>query len=398
MIYLDNAAAAPINPKALAAAMPFLTENFANPSSVHTPGREASAALDKARDRCAAALGALPEEIYFTSGGTESDNLAVFSALDIGGRRKIVTTEIEHPAVLNACSELERRQQDVAKPTPKARHGCRASERWRGFEVVRVMPDRGGIVRAEDIAAALDDNTALVSVMTANNEIGTLQPIADIGALCRERGILFHTDAVQAVGNIPLDMRVLPVDMMSVSAHKIGGIKGAGLLYVRKGTPISPLIFGGGQERGIRSGTENVAAIAALGVAIEDIASDITRRAERLSRLRDMLIGRLEMISDSRLNGSRTARLCSNVNFSFRGIDGEALVMSLDLMGVCASTASACSSGRQHRSHVLKALGLSEEWLDGAIRLTLSEHNTEEEITAAADIIAECVVRQRGIT
>lgn len=395
MIYLDNAAAAPVNPKALAAAMPFLTENFANPSSVHTLGREASAALDKAREQCAAALGAFPEEIYFTSGGTESDNLAVFSALNANGKRRIVTTEIEHPAVLNACSELERRQQDVAKPTPKARHGCRASERWRGFEVVRIMPGKEGAVRAEDIAAAIDDNTALVSVMTANNEIGTLQPITGIGAVCRERGVPFHTDAVQAVGNIPLDMRTLPVDMLSVSAHKIGGIKGAGLLYVRKGTTVSPMIFGGGQERGIRSGTENVAAVAALGAAIEDITSDISRRAEKISRLRDMLIKRLETIPDSRLNGSRTARLCSNVNFSFRGIDGEALVMSLDLMGVCASTASACSAGKQRRSHVLTALGLSDDWLDGTIRLTLSEHNTVEEITAAADIIAECAARQR---
>lgn len=395
MIYLDNAAAAPVNPKALAAAMPFLTENFANPSSVHTPGREASAALDKAREQCAAALGALPEEIYFTSGGTESDNLAVFSALSINGKRRIVTTEIEHPAVLNACSELERRQQDAAKPTPKARHGCRASERWRRFEVVRIMPGKEGAVRAEDVAAAIDDNTALVSVMTANNEIGTLQPITEIGTLCRERGIPFHTDAVQAVGNIPLDMRTLPVDMLSVSAHKIGGIKGAGLLYVRKGTPVSPMIFGGGQERGVRSGTENVAAVAAMGAAIEEITSDIARRAEKISRLRELLIEKLETIPDSRLNGSRTARLCSNVNFSFRGIDGEALVMSLDLMGVCASTASACSAGKQRRSHVLKALGLSDDWLDGTIRLTLSEHNTVEEITAAADIIAECAARQR---
>lgn len=373
MIYLDNAAAAPVNSKALAAAMPFLTENFANPSSVHTPGREASAALDKARGQCAAALGALPEEIYFTSGGTESDNLAVFSALNVGGKPRIVTTEIEHPAVLNACAELSRR----------------------GFEVVRVKPGSDGIVRSEDVAAAIDDNTALVSVMTANNEIGTLQPIAEIGAFCRERGIAFHTDAVQAVGSVPLDMRKLPVDMLSVSAHKIGGIKGAGLLYVRKGTPISPIIFGGGQERGVRSGTENVAAVAALGAAIENITSDISQREERLSKLRDILIERLEKIPDSRLNGSRTQRLCSNVSFSFRGIDGEALMMSLDLMGVCASTASACSSGKQRRSHVLTALGLSEEWLDGSIRLTLSENNTEEELSTAADIIAECVARQR---
>lgn len=373
MIYLDYAAAAPVDPKALAAAMPFLTENFANPSSVHTPGREASAALDKAREQCAAALGASPEEIYFTSGGTESDNLAVFSALSINGKRRIVTTEIEHPAVLNACGELSRR----------------------GFEVVRVKPGSEGIVRAEDIVSAIDDNTALVSVMTANNEIGTLQPIAEIGAFCRDRGIPFHTDAVQAVGSVPLDTRVIPVDMLSVSAHKIGGIKGAGLLYARGGAPISPMIFGGGQERGIRSGTENAAAIAALGAAMEDITSDIERRTGKISRLRDLLIKRLETIPDSRLNGSRTERLCSNVNFSFRNIDGEALVMSLDLMGVCTSAASACSARKQRRSHVLTALGLPEEWLDGSIRLTLSENNTETEILAASEIIAECVARQR---
>ncbi|MBD5384120.1 MAG: cysteine desulfurase [Ruminococcaceae bacterium] len=396
MIYLDNAASAPVHPKALKAAMPFITENFANPSSVHTLGREARLAVIAAREQCAAALGALPEEIYFTSGGTESDNLAVFSALGVADKRKIVTTEIEHPAVLNSCKELQRRQQDVAEPMPKARHGCRASGCWRGKIVVRISPDSDGLVHAEDIAAAVDDNTALVSVMAANNEIGTLQPIAEISKICRQKGVLFHTDAVQAVGNIPLDMRELPVDMLSVSAHKIGGLKGAGLLYVRKGTPISPMIFGGGQELGMRSGTENVAAIAALGAAMAEVCRDIPERRRRLSRLRDLLIERLEKIPDSRLNGSRTARLCSNVNFSFADIDGEALVMTLDLMGVCASTASACSAGKQRRSYVLAALGLDEKHLDGALRLTLSDHNTEEEIIAAADIIAECVARQRN--
>ena len=245
MIYLDNAASAPVHPKALAAAMPFITENFANPSSAHTLGREARLAVIEAREQCAAALGAQPEEIYFTSGGTESDNLAVFSALSVGDKHKIITTEIEHPAVLNACKELQRR----------------------GSDVVRISPDGEGIVHAEDIAAAIDDDTAMVSVMAANNETGAIQPIADISELCRQKGVLFHTDAVQAVGSIPLDMRLLEVDMLSVSAHKIGGIKGAGLLYARKGTPISPMIFGGGQERGIRSGTENAAAIAALGAA-----------------------------------------------------------------------------------------------------------------------------------
>ncbi|MCM1166016.1 MAG: cysteine desulfurase [Lachnospiraceae bacterium] len=373
MIYLDNAASAPVRPRALAAAMPFLADNFANPSSLHTLGRSARLALEEAREQCAEALGALPEEIFFTSGGTESDNLAIFSALG-SQKRRIVTTQTEHPAVLSACKELGRR----------------------GFEVVRIAPDGDGIIRAEDAAAAIDANTALVSVMAANNETGTLQPFAEIGALCRERGVPFHTDAVQAVGNIPLDMRRLPVDMLSVSAHKIGGIKGAGLLYVRTGTPLSPIIFGGGQERGMRSGTENVAAAAALGAAITEVCSDIPERQRRLSRLRDILIERLEKIPDSRLNGSRTERLCSNVNFSFANVDGEALVMSLDLMGVCASAASACSAGKQRRSHVLTALGLHENMLDGALRLTLSDCNTEQEILAAAEIVAECVSRQRN--
>lgn len=374
MIYLDNAASAPVHPKALSAAMPFITENFANPSSAHTLGREARLAVIAAREQCAAALGAQTEEIYFTSGGTESDNLAVFSALNVNGKRRIVTTEIEHPAVLNACKELQRR----------------------GFEVVRISPDGEGIVHAEDIAAVIDNNTALVSVMAANNEIGTIQPFAEIGELCRQMSVLFHTDAVQAVGNIPLDMREHIVDMLSVSAHKIGGIKGAGLLYARKGTPISPMIFGGGQEMGMRSGTENVAAIAALGTAMTEVCRNIPEHRRRLSRLRDMLIEKLEKIPDSRLNGSHTDRLCSNVSFSFADIDSEALVMTLDLMGVCASTASACSAGKHHRSHVLAALGLDENRIDGALRLTLSDQNTEEEIVTAAGIITECVARQRS--
>ena len=374
MIYLDNAASAPVHPKALSAAMPFITENFANPSSAHTLGREARLAVIAAREQCAAAIGAQPEEIYFTSGGTESDNLAVFYALGFNDKHKIITTEIEHPAILNACKELQQR----------------------GFEVVRISPDGDGIVHAEDIAAVIDNNTALVSVMAANNEIGTIQPFAEIGELCRQMSVLFHTDAVQAVGNIPLDMREHIVDMLSVSAHKIGGIKGAGLLYVRKGTLISPMIFGGGQEMGMRSGTENVAAIAALGTAMTEVCRNIPEHRRRLSRLRDMLIEKLEKIPDSRLNGSHTDRLCSNVSFSFADIDSEALVMTLDLMGVCASTASACSAGKHHRSHVLAALGLDENRIDGALRLTLSDQNTEEEIVTAAGIITECVARQRS--
>lgn len=376
MIYLDNAASAPVNPRALEAAMPFLTANYANPSSAHTPGREAALAVIEARERCAAALGAHSDEIIFTSGGTESDNLAVFSAVGdfrAAKKRKIITSGIEHQAVLNACTEAERR----------------------GFEVVYLAPNADGIVEVSSVAAAIDDNTALVSIMAANNEIGTLQPIARIGELCRERGVLFHTDAVQAVGNIPINMQDLQADYLSVSAHKIGGIKGGGLLFARKGAPLSPMIFGGGQERGVRSGTENTAAIAALGVAVEEITRDIAERCAKISALRDTLISLLEKIPRSRLNGSRTERLCGNVSFSFAGVDGEALVQALDLFGVCASSASACCSGKQTVSHVLRALEVPEEYLGGSLRLSLSEHNTKKEILAAAEIIGQCVERLR---
>lgn len=374
MIYLDNAASAPVDPRALEAAMPFLTENFANPSSAHTAGREAALAVIAARERCAEALGASPEEIFFTSGGTESDNLAVFSAALNSKKRRIITTQIEHPAVLNAVRELERR----------------------GFEAVYLSPDADGIVSAESVAAALDGDAALVSVMAANNEIGTVQPIEEIAALCRERGVLFHTDAVQAVGNMPLDLRTLSADYLSLSAHKIGGLKGSGLLFARKGAPLSPMIYGGGQERGVRSGTENAAGIVALGAALENVTRNIPERVEKLSALRDLLIARLEQIPRSRLNGSRAKRLCGNVNFSFAGVDGEALVLNLDLFGVCASSASACSAGKQSVSHVLRALKVPEEYLSGSLRLSLSENNTREEVLKAADTVRECVERLRN--
>lgn len=355
--------------------MPFFSDNYANPSSVHTAGREAALAVIAAREQCAAALGALPEEIFFTSGGTESDNLAVLSGTLNSPKRKIITTRIEHPAVLNIVGELERRH---------------------GFEVVYLAPDTDGIVSVSSIGGALDNNTALVSVMAANNEIGTLQPIEEIAELCRERGVLFHVDAVQAVGSVPLDLRTLQADYLSLSAHKIGGLKGSGLLFARKGAPLFPMTLGGGQERGIRSGTENVAGIAALGAALEDITRDIPKRAGNIASLRDLLIARLERIPNSRLNGSRAERLCGNVNFSFSGVDGEALVLNLDLFGICASSASACSAGKQNVSHVLKSIKVPEEYLGGALRLSLSEHNTREEVLKAADIVRECVKRLRN--
>lgn len=373
MIYLDNAASAPVEPKALEAAMPFISENYANPSSAHSPGRAAALAVIEARERCAAALGAEADEIYFTSGGTESDDLAVFSTLEQRGKHRIITNAAEHPAVLNAFREAERR----------------------GFEAVYLPVDEYGAVSPESVAAAIDDRTALVSVMAANNEIGTLNPIARIGELCRERGVLFHTDAVQAVGSMPLDMRRLPVDYLSVSAHKAGGIKGGGLLYARRGAPLCPMMFGGGQERGIRSGTENTAAIAALGAALEYAAQTLPERVKKMAALRDILIEKLSAIPNSRLNGSPAERLCGNVNFSFAGIDGEALVLNLDLYGVCASSASACCSGKQTVSHVLKAVGTPAEYLGGSLRLSLSAHNTEDEILTAAELVRQCVERLR---
>lgn len=375
MIYLDSAATARPDPRALAAAMPFLTEG-GNPAAAHSLGRKAALAIIKSREQCAAAFGAEPNEIYFTSGGTESDNWAVFSALSSTGKRRIITTAIEHPAVLNACREAERR----------------------GAEVIYLPPDENGLISPRQVEKALTPDTALVSVMAANNEVGTLQPVAEIGALCRKAGVLFHTDAVQAAGNIPLDMRELNVDMMSVSAHKVGGLCGCGLLYVRKGTPLSPLIFGGGQQRGMRSGTENTAGAVAFGAALENICADIPARQRKISALRDMLISGLSEIPRSRLNGSMDRRLCGNVNFSFEGIEGEALVLDLDLAGVCASSASACASGSGAPSHVLSAMGLEEKWLACPLRLSLSDGNTPEEMRAAVRIITECVERLRTLT
>lgn len=375
MIYLDNAATARPDPDAVAAAMPFITGG-GNPAAAHSEGRRAALAIIRAREQCAAAFGAEPGEIYFTSGGTESDNWAVFSALASTGKRRIITTAAEHPAILNSCREAERR----------------------GAEVVYLSPDGYGRISPQQVEEVLTADTALVSVMAANNEVGTLQPIAEIGEICRRAGVLFHTDAVQAAGNIPLDMREMPVDMMSVSAHKVGGLCGCGLLYVRNGAPLSPLIFGGGQQRGMRSGTENTAGIVAFGEALEKICADIPARQKRISVLRDALIEKLSVIPRCRLNGSRTERLCGNVNFSFDGIEGEALVLDLDLAGVCASSASACASGSGEPSHVLRAMGLEGKWLTGPLRLSISDGNTAAEITAAADAVRECVERLRSLT
>lgn len=378
VIYLDNAASAPALPCALQAVMPFISECCGNPSSIHTEGRRAALAIIEAREKCAAAIGAKPEEIIFTSGGTESDNMALKSAAISGlssGKKRIVITEIEHPAVLKSCEFLERM----------------------GFEVKRLGVNSEGYVSPEQARELITPETAVVSVMAANNEIGTIQPVGEIAEICRSRGALFHTDAVQAAGNIPLDVNAIGCDMMSVSAHKLGGIKGAGLLYCRSGCRIAPLLHGGGQENGMRSGTENTAAITAMGAAMEYSCRGIAERAKKISALRDRLISLLLEIPDSRLNGGLERRLCGNVNISFSGVEGESLVLGLDLRGVCASSGSACASGAVTSSHVLRAMGVPVEFQRGSLRLTLSEHNTAAEIEQAAAAVRETVEMLRDI-
>ncbi len=378
MIYLDNAASAPVLECARKAAEPFLWECCGNPSSIHSEGRRAALALIEAREKCAAAIGAKPEEIVFTSGGTESDNMALRQAAMLGmasGKRRIVASAIEHPAVLNTCKSLEKQ----------------------GFEVRNIGVDGNGYVDIEQARELITPETAVVSVMAANNEVGTIQPVRELAELCRQRGVLFHTDAVQAAGHIPIDVKDIGCDMMSVSAHKLGGLRGAGLLYIREGLELQPFICGGGQESGMRSGTENTAAIVSMGAAMKEACRDISGRAGRISVLRDRLIAGLLEIPGSRLNGGISPRLCGNVNVSFAGVEGESLVLGLDIRGVCASSGSACSSGNELPSHVLRAMGVPEDMLKGSLRLTLSEFNTADDVEIAVRAVRETVETLREL-
>jgi cysteine desulfurase len=377
MIYLDHAATTPVAPEVAEAMQPYLTERFGNPSSIHAFGREVRAALDDARDAVAAALHADYSEIYFTSGGTEADNLALIGAMLAAppDRDHLIVSATEHHAVLHAARFLESQ----------------------GRRVTCLPVDGEGRVSPDDLEAALDDRTALVSVMHGSNEIGTLQDVPRLARLAHARGALFHTDAVQTFGALPLHVRGLDCDMLSVSAHKIYGPKGVGALYVRSGVKVSPIMFGGTQERERRPGTENTAGIVGFGKAVELMAERREEESARLTALRDGFIaGLLNAIPGVRLNGSRENRLPNNVNISIAGVDGAAVLLNLDRAGIAASSGSACSSGSIEPSHVLKAIGLPDDLAASGIRLTLGRGTTQEELEEAVGVLAEIVRRLRG--
>ncbi len=370
-IYLDHAATTPVSPAVLEAMLPCFTQVWGNASSVHAPGREAKRALEAARRQVAKALNAsVPQEIYFTAGGSESDNWAIKGVAFAHKTGHIITTAIEHHAVLHTCQWLEKQ----------------------GFSVTYLPVDGYGRVTAAQVEQAIRPDTFLVSVMAANNEVGTLQPIAEIGALCRARGILFHTDAVQAVGAIPLDVQAMQVDLLSMSGHKLHGPKGVGALYIRKWVKVESLIHGGAQERGFRAGTENLPGIVGLGKAVELAQEGLADNAARMTALREKLIhGLMARAPDARLNGHPTDRLPNNVNMSFDGVEGEALLLRLDLAGVACSSGSACTSGTLDASHVLLAMGLNEAEAHGSLRMTLGTDTTEEDIDAVLEILPPIV-------
>lgn len=376
-IYMDHSATTPVAPEVLEAMLPYFREKYGNASSLHAFGREARDAVESARESLASLIGASPEEIYFTSGGTESDNLALKGVALSGRGRHIITTSIEHPAVLEVCRSLERM----------------------GFDVTYVSVDDQGIVDPAEVERAIRDDTVLISVMHANNEIGTIQPVERIAEIASSRDILLHTDAVQTVGKIPVNVDDLGVDLLSVSAHKFYGPKGVGALYVRKGTRIESLIQGGGHERGLRSGTENVPGIVGMGRAAELASEIMEKEAERLTVLRDRLKKFvLSNIEDSWLNGHPVKRLPINLNFGFGRVEGESLLLYLDSKGIAVSTGSACSSKKLEPSHVLRAIGLDPVRCHGSLRITLGRDNTQEDVDYAGECIREAVERFRGIS
>lgn len=379
LIYMDHSATTPVKKEVLEEMLPYLSEKFGNPSSVYSIGRESKKAIEEAREKTAKALCASPSEIYFTSGGSEADNWAVKGAAYANKSKgnHIITSSIEHHAVLNTCKYLEND----------------------GFEVTYLPVDSDGLISLEDLKNAIRPETILVSIMFANNEIGTIQPIREIGQVTREKGIYFHTDAVQAVGNVKIDVEELNIDLLSLSAHKFYGPKGVGVLYIKKNVKISPFIQGGGQERGRRASTENVAGIVGLGKAIEIASNNLENYNTKLLKLRKMLIdGIMEKIPFVKLNGHPEKRLPGNANFSFEFIEGESLLLMLDMKGIAGSSGSACSSGSLDPSHVLLAIGLTHETAHGSLRLTLGEGNNEEDVGYVLEAIPPIVQRLREMS
>ena len=378
-IYADNAATTRMSKTAIDAMIPYMGEIYGNPSSLHTVGQKANEALTSARARVAAVFGCEPREILFTSGGSEADNQAIVSAARIGekkGKKHIISTAFEHHAVLHTLAKLEKE----------------------GFEVTLLDVHENGIVTPEEVAAAIRPDTCLVTIMYANNEIGSIQPIPEIGAVCREKGVLFHTDAVQAAGHLHIDVKAQNIDMLSLSAHKFHGPKGVGVLYAKKSIPLTNIIEGGAQERGKRGGTENIAGIMAMTAALEEAVANIDKNAAHLIPLRDKLIAGLSKIPHSILNGDPVHRLPSNVNFCFEAIEGESLLLLLDDKGICASSGSACTSGSLDPSHVLLAIGRVHDVAHGSLRLSLGEDITEEEIDYMIEAVTDVVSYLRNMS
>ncbi|MBR0542722.1 MAG: cysteine desulfurase NifS [Clostridia bacterium] len=378
-VYADNAATTKLSKKALDAMMPYLTETFGNASSLYDIGQQAHQGVKFARQTVADVIGADVNEVYFTSGGSEADNWAIKGVAEVmakKGKKHLITSAFEHHAVLHTMQKLEKD----------------------GFEVTYLPVYENGIVKVEDVKNAIREDTALVSIMYANNEIGTIQPIAEIGAVCREKGVIFHTDAVQAVGHLPIDVKAQNIDMLSMSGHKFHGPKGIGALYMRKGIRIPNLIEGGAQEAGKRAGTEAVYAMVGMATALKEANDNLEENMKKLTALRNRLIDGLLKVESSRLNGDRENRLPGNVNISFEGVEGESLLLYLDLMGVSASSGSACTSGSLDPSHVLLAIGLPHEIAHGSLRLSLCEENTEEEIDYIIESVPPIIERLRSMS
>lgn len=378
-IYADNAATTKVSKHVIDAMMPYFTEQYGNASSIYSLGQNTARAIIKAREKVATALGAKPNEIYFTSGGSESDNWAIKGAAKVGaskGKKHIITSVFEHHAVLHTCEAL-------AKD---------------GYKITYLPVDEFGFVNPKDVENAITDETCLVSIMFANNEIGTIQPIAEIGKICKDKKVWFHTDAVQAVGNVPINVKEMNIDMLSLSGHKIHAQKGIGALYIRSGISIPNLIHGGAQERSRRAGTENTPAIIGLSVAITDITADIPAKIEKVTKLRNKLIDGMLKIPMSKLNGGMDNRLCGNVNVSYVGAEGEALLLSLDHEGICASSGSACTSGSLDPSHVLLSIGLTHEVAHGSLRISINEDTTDEDIDYILEKLPPIVQRLRSMS